>query len=162
MLKKHTETVEIPKTILKKTRVAIIRSEFNSSITENLEKYCLKTLLEHGIAKNKIALYKVPGSLEIPIIAQMIAQKKKADVIIALGAVIKGDTYHFEIVANECARGCMDVVLKYNMPIIFEVIPAYSLAQARKRAGNNNQNKGREAALAALKILKTLWQLRTS
>jgi len=160
MLKKHTETVEIPKTILKKARVAIIRSEFNSSITENLEKYCLKTLLDYGLVKKQIALYKVPGSLEIPVVAQTIAQKKKADVIIALGAVIKGDTYHFEIVANECARGCMDVVLKYNVPIIFEVIPAYNLAQAKERAGNDNNNKGREAALAALKILKTLSQLR--
>ena len=162
MLKKHTETIEIPKAILKKARIAIIRSEFNGSITENLEKYCLKTLSEYGITKTQISLYTVPGSLEIPITAQTIAQKKKANVIIALGAVIKGDTYHFEIVANESARGCMDVALKYNVPIIFEVIPAYDMLQARERAGNDNNNKGREAALAALKMLKTLSDLRSS
>ena len=162
MLKKHTETVEVPKAILKKARVAIIRSEFNSSITENLERYCLATLLEHGVAKIHITLYTVPGSLEIPICAQTIAQKKKANVIIALGAVIKGDTYHFEIVANESARGCMDVALKYNIPVIFGVIPAYNMLQARERAGNNNNNKGREAALAALKMLTTLSDLRSS
>ena len=159
MLKKHTETIEIQKTISNKARIAIIRSEFNSSITENLQKYCLKVLLEHGITKSQISLYTVPGSLEIPVVAQTIAQKKKANVIIALGAVIKGDTYHFEIVANESARGCMDVALKYNVPIIFEVIPAYDLLQARERAGNDNNNKGREAALTALKILKTLHEL---
>ncbi|OGD83336.1 6,7-dimethyl-8-ribityllumazine synthase [Candidatus Curtissbacteria bacterium RBG_13_40_7] len=156
MLKSHKEKVEIKKNLLKKAKIAIIRSEFNSSITENLEKYCLNTLLEYGLSRKQIALYKVPGSLEIPVVAQTIAQKKKADVIVALGAVIKGDTYHFEIVANECARGCMDVSLKYNIPIIFEVIPAYNMLQARERAGNNDHNKGREAALAALKILKTL------
>ena len=98
--------------------------------------------------------------MEIPIVAQNIAKAKKADIIIALGVVVKGDTYHFEIVANECARGCMDVALKYNVPVIFEVIPVYNLAQARKRAGANNQNKGREAGLAALKMLAVMAQIK--
>ena len=162
MLKSSKEKVEINKNLLKKARIAIIRSEFNGEITKNLEKYCLKTLLEYGLKKSQIVLFQVPGSLEIPIVAQTIAQKKKANVIIALGTVIKGDTYHFEIVINECARGCMDVALKYNVPVIFEVIPAYNLKQARERAGNDDNNKGREAALAALKILKTIRQLQSS
>ena len=156
MLKSHKEKVEIDKKLIKKARIAIIRSEFNGEITLSLENHCLKTLLDAGLKRSQIGLYQVPGSLEIPIIAQTIAQKKKANVIIALGAVIKRDTYHFEIVANECARGCMDVALKYNVPVIFEVIPAYNLKQAKERAGNDDNNKGREAALAALKILKTL------
>ena len=156
MLKKHTEKIKIPRTILDKSRIAIVRAQFNGPLTENLEKHCLATLLEHGVKKDQILQFQVPGSLEIPIVAQNIAKAKKADIIIALGVVIKGDTYHFEIVANECARGCMDVALKYNVPIIFEVIPVYNLAQAKKRTGANNQNKGREAALAALKMLNVM------
>ena len=159
MLKKHTEKIKIPRTVLDKARIAIVRAQFNTLLTESLEKHCLATLLEHGVKKGQILQFQVPGSLEIPIVAQNIAKTKKADIIIALGVVIKGDTYHFEIVANECARGCMDVALKYNVPIIFEVIPVYNLAQAKKRAGNNNQNKGREAALAALKMLNVMSQL---
>ena len=159
MLKKHTEKIELPKTVLAKAKIAIVRAQFNGQLTESLEKHCLATLLDHGLKKNQILQFQVPGSLEIPIVAQNIAKAKKADIIIALGVVIKGDTYHFEIVINECARGCMDVALKFNIPIIFEVIPAYNLAQAKKRAGNNNQNKGREAALAALKMLKVMSQL---
>ena len=156
MLKKHTEKVSILKAALSKAKIAIVRAQFNADFTESLEKHCLATLLEHGVKKGQILQFQVPGSLEIPIIAQNIAKAKKANIIIALGVVIKGDTYHFEIVANECARGCMDVALKYNVPIIFEVIPVYNLAQAKKRAGNNNQNKGREAALAALKMLNVM------
>jgi|SRR3989344_3682774 len=154
MLKKYTSKIEIPKKVIQKAKIVIIRSEFNGEITESLERHCLKTLLDTGIKRSQIKLYQVPGSLEIPFTAQMIAQKKQADIIIALGAVIRGDTYHFELVANECARGCMDVSLKYSIPVIFEVIPAYNLAQAKKRAANDNSNKGREAAFAALKMLK--------
>src|SRR3990170_7142595 len=159
MLKKHTEKIELPRTVLDKAKIAIVRAEFNEKLTKSLEVHCVDTLISNGIKKSQITAYSVPGSLEIPIVAQNIASAKKADIIIALGVVIKGDTYHFEIVANECARGCMDVALKYNVPIIFEVIPVYNLAQAKKRAGNNNQNKGKEAALAALKMMKVISQL---
>ena len=161
MLKKHTEKIEIAKVIISKAKIAIIRAQFNAPLTESLEKHCLGVLLEHGLKKDQILQFQVPGSLEIPIVAQNIAKQKTADIIIALGVVIKGDTYHFQIVANECARGCMDVALKYNVPIIFEVIPVYNLAQATKRAGNNNQNKGKEAALAALKMMKVISQLKS-
>ena len=159
MLIKHTEKIVLPRTVLAKAKIAIVGAQFNGQLTESLEKHCLATLLDHGLKKDQILQFQVPGSLEIPIVAQNIASAKKSDIIIALGVVIKGDTYHFEIVINECARGCMDVALKYNVPIIFEVIPAYNLAQAKKRAGNNNQNKGKEAALAALKMLKVMSQL---
>src|SRR3989344_3271366 len=156
MLKKQTEKIEIPPKIARESRIAIIRSEFNSQITESLERHCLKILLSAGIKRSQIKLYQVPGSLEIPVTAQRIAQKRRTDLIIALGAVIRGDTYHFELVANECARGCMNVALEFNIPVIFEVLAAYNLTQAAKRAGNNKMNKGREAALVALKMLKLL------
>src|SRR3989344_297819 len=142
MLKKHTEKIILQRTVLAKAKIAIVRAQFNGQLTESLEKHCLATLLDHGLKKDQILQFQVPGSLEIPIVAQNIASAKKSEIII-----------------NECARGCIDVALKYNVPIIFEVIPAYNLAQAKKRAGNNNQNKGKEAALAALKMLKVMSQL---
>ena len=160
MLKKQTEKIEISPKIAREARIAIVRSEFNPQITESLERHCLKMLASAGIKDSQIKLYQVPGSLEIPLTAQMIAQKKGANIIIALGAVIRGDTYHFELVANECARGCVDVSLKYGVPIIFEVLATYNLAQAAKRAGNDRMNKGREAAIAALKMLRTLSELK--
>ena len=160
MLKKQTEKVILPKVVAKKSRIVIIRSEFNDEITKSLEKHCLAVLLDSGIKRSQIKQYQVPGSLEIPIVARVIAQKKAADVIIALGAIIRGDTYHFELVANECARGCMIVALEFNIPVIFEVLATYNLAQAKKRAGNNKANKGREAAIAALKMLKLLSDLK--
>lgn len=156
MLKKQTEEVILSKAVASKSQIAIIRSEFNGEITESLEKHCLAVLLDAGIRRAQIKQYLVPGSLEIPVVARIIASKKTADVIIVLGAIIRGDTYHFELVANECARGCMNVALEFNTPVIFEVLAAYNLSQAAKRAGNNQMNKGREAALAALKMLKLL------
>lgn len=160
MLKKQTEKIEISPKIVRETRIAIIRSEFNPQITESLERHCLKILLSAGIKESQINLYQVPGSLEIPVTARIIAEKNGADVIIALGAVIRGDTYHFELVADECARGCMEVALQTGIPIIFEVLATYNLAQAEKRAANDSNNKGREAAIAALKMLKVLSQLK--
>ena len=94
MLKKHTEKIELPKTVLAKAKIAIVRALFNADFTESLEKHCLATLLDHGLKKDQILMFQVPGSLEIPIVAQNIAKAKKADIIIALGVVIKSDTYH--------------------------------------------------------------------
>ena len=155
MLERSSLRVDIPKNIIKKAKIAIIKSEFNPSLTQNLENECLAVLLANGIKRRQIFLYAVPGSLEIPLMAQKIAKKRLADIIIALGVIIKGDTYHFELVANECARGCIAVSLKYNIPIIFEVLATYSLAQAKKRAIGSS-NKGREAAISALKMLKAI------
>lgn len=159
MLRRSIEKVDIPRKVLQSAKIAIVTSEFNLSISENLEKHCLAVLLAKGIKKNQIDIFRVPGSLEIPITAQELAQKKKATVIVALGAIIKGETYHFELVASQCARGCMDVSLKYNVPIIYEVLATYNMAQAKKRAGNDRNNKGREAAITALRMLSTISQM---
>lgn len=137
-------------------RVAIIRAQFNGDITTSLESYCLEALREGGIADSRIARFAVPGCFEIPIMAQRLAQQSAFDVIIALGAVIRGDTYHFELVAKECARGIMQVSLENNVPIIFEVLATYNRRDAQKRAGKNRFNKGIEAAHAALAMLAAL------
>jgi 6,7-dimethyl-8-ribityllumazine synthase len=137
-------------------RIAIIRGEYNREITLSLEKKCLETLLAAGVPAKNLRSFAVPGCFEIPILAQRLAQQKKYDALIALGAVIKGDTYHFELVVNECARGIMDVSLRHNLPIIFEVLATYNKRDAARRAGNNKFNKGIEAAQTALSLLATL------
>ena len=134
--------------------IAIVVSQFNSKITDSLLDKCLATLIKAGVKKSNIKIQKVPGALEIPLACQKLAKTKKYKAIIALGAVIKGDTYHFELVANECVRGCMEVMLKYEIPIIFEVLATYNKAQALKRASNNKFNKGIEAANAALELIE--------
>ena len=141
-------------------RIAIIRSEYNREITLSLEKKCVETLLTAGVPEKKVRVFAVPGCFEIPILAQQLASRKKYDAIIALGAVIKGDTYHFELVVNECARGIMDVSLRHDVPIIFEVLATYNKRDAERRAGNNKFNKGIEAAETALSMLATLGSAR--
>ena len=137
-------------------RIATIRGEYNREITLSLEEKCVETLAAAGVPQKNIRTFAVPGCFEIPILAQRLALQKKYDALIALGAVIKGDTYHFELVVNECARGIMDVSLRHDLPIIFEVLATYNLRDALRRAGNNKSNKGIEAAQTALSLLATL------
>ena len=143
-------------TLTKNLRIALICSQFNEQFTAILEKKCRETLLQHGVPEQQIKSFAVPGALEIPVVAQKLAQTQQYDVLIALGLVLKGDTYHFELVANECARGCMDISIRQEIPVIMEVLAAYSLEQAAIRCGDNDQNKGIEAALVALGIAATL------
>src|SRR4030043_1374799 len=105
MLKKQKKQISISKSVLAKSRIVIVRSQYNEQITKSLEDNCLKVLSRSGVKKTNVKVIRVPGALEIPVIAQKIAKAKKADVIITLGAIIKGDTYHFELVAKQWARG---------------------------------------------------------
>lgn len=139
-----------------RSRIAIIRGEYNREITLSMEQKCVETLIAAGVQHKNIRVFAVPGCFEIPILAQRLASRKKFDALIALGAVIKGDTYHFELVVNECARGVMDVSLRHDMPIIFEVLATYNKRDAERRAGSNKFNKGIEAAETALSLLATL------
>jgi 6,7-dimethyl-8-ribityllumazine synthase len=141
-------------------RVAIIRADYNRDITLSLETRCVRALHDGGIAAKNIDLYSVPGCFEIPILAQRLAELGRYNAIVALGAVIRGDTHHFDLVANECARGIMQVSLTHNVPIIFEVLATYNRRDAVRRAGNNNSNKGLEAAQSALSLLATLRRLK--
>lgn len=151
-----SQKFEIDKQVLAGKRVAVVRSLFNEELTESLLKSCVEELEQRGIDKDLISVYEVPGALEIPLVARLVAQQNLADVIIALGVIIKGDTYHFELVANECARGCTIVSQEFGVPVIFEVLAVYSLAQAKARCGNHADNKGKEAAQSALKMLDVL------
>lgn len=137
-------------------RIAIVRAEYNAEITRSLQDKCLQGLCEGGLRKEQIECYEVPGCFEIPLAAQRLAALKRFDALIALGAVIRGGTLHFELVASECARGVMEVSLKSNIPIIFEVLATNNRSDARARAGGNRLNKGYEAAQAALSVLAAL------
>lgn len=151
----------LPRNKVSRVRVGIIRAEYNREITLSLEKKCVETLLASGVAEKNVHLFAVPGCFEIPIIAQRLASKKRYDTLIALGAVIRGDTYHFELVVNECARGIMEVSLRHDVPIIFEVLATYNRRDALRRAGNNKFNKGIEAAQTALSLLGTLSRVKS-
>jgi 6,7-dimethyl-8-ribityllumazine synthase len=151
---------KVTRALAARARIAIVRAEFNAAITESLERACVETLLAAGVTKAHVNLFRVPGCFEIPIMAQRLARRKRYDIIVALGAVVRGDTYHFELVANECARGIMDVSLRHNLPIIFEVLAVYRQRDASRRAMDNPMNKGIEAASAALTLLAQLDPLK--
>src|SRR5258706_5074982 len=147
-MRAESETLNLDHRLAARARVAIIRAEYNAAITTSLEAACVNALRDAGISEQRIARFTVPGCFEIPVVAARIAKRRRHDVIIALGAVVRGDTYHFELVANECARGAMQVSLQYGVPVIFEVLAVYKLRDALRRAGRNRMNKGIEAAHA--------------
>ena len=156
--------VEIPIGGFGRCRIGIIRAEFNSELTESLEQNCLEELTRAGVPANRIDRFTVPGCFEIPWLAQRLAKRsggtQRYDVLIALAVVIRGDTKHFDMVSTECARGVMEVMLKHDIPIVFEVLAAYNRRDAVRRASQNRYNKGLEAAHAALSLLKTLKRSR--
>lgn len=140
-------------------KIAIVSSNFRKDVSENLEKNCLATLKKQGLKDNCIDIFRVPGALEIPLVVKKLAKKKIYSAIITFGAIVKGDTYHFEQISNECAKGCMEVSLQYEIPVIFEVLSVYKLNDALDRATRSKENKGVEAALTALEMTKTVSKL---
>ncbi len=158
--KSTPQALQLPRSVAAKTRLAIVRAEYNQEITASLEKKCTETLIACGIPARNVSVFTVPGCFEIPILAERLAAQKRYDALIALGAVIRGETYHFELVAEGCARGIMDVSLRHNVPVIFEVLATYNRRDALRRAGNNKLNKGIEAAQSALALLATLRKVR--
>ncbi|MBF0510697.1 MAG: 6,7-dimethyl-8-ribityllumazine synthase [Candidatus Omnitrophica bacterium] len=140
-----------------KARIAIVASSFNDFITKSLLEACLNELKRQGLSQKQVTTLWVPGAFEIPFAALKSAQQKNIDAVICLGAVIRGETYHFEAVCHECARGMMEVSLKYGKPVIMGVLMTETVAQAQARAGlKGKHNKGVEFAQAALKMLALL------
>jgi len=138
---------------MKKIHIALVVSKFNDFVTKSLLKACLLELKRQGISDKQITTVWVPGAFEVPLMALKLAQKKDIDAVICLGAVIRGETYHFEVVANETARGIMQVALETQKPIIMAVLTTDTITQAQKRAQDKGSNKGQEAALAALEMV---------
>lgn len=148
--------------LIQDIKIAIVSSSFRGEVKENLEKHCIQTLQKKGLTNKQIDLFEVPGSLEIPLLVKKLAKKKMYDAIITFGAIVKGKTYHFEQIANECARMCMQVSYDYEIPVIFEVLAVYNLQDALDRAEGKKgyENKGEEAALTALAIIKKLEEVQ--
>jgi 6,7-dimethyl-8-ribityllumazine synthase len=143
-----------------KARIAIVASNFNDFITRGLLNACLMELQHQGLANEQITTFWVPGAFEIPLAAMMLAKRKDIDAVICLGAVIRGETYHFEVVSNECARGIMQVALITSKPVIMGVLTTDTVAQAQARAGEKGgQNKGRDLARAVLEMIALLKQI---
>ncbi len=134
-------------------RYAIVVGRFNSFVVESLLEGAIDTLKRHGIAEQDIEIYRVPGAFEIPVAVQRVAKTGKYDAVIALGAVIRGGTPHFEYVAGECAKGLGVVSLNTDLPIVFGVLTVDSIEQAIERSGTKAGNKGGEAALSALEMV---------
>jgi 6,7-dimethyl-8-ribityllumazine synthase len=137
---------------VKNLHLAIIQSRFNENISERLLAGALSCLRENGMDEENIHIIKVPGAFEIPFTAEKLARRKKYDAIICLGAVIKGETAHFEYISKAAADGILQAGLKFETPVIFGVLTAYTEEQAEARAGEKENNKGWEAAEAAIEM----------
>ncbi|MFQ5597559.1 MAG: 6,7-dimethyl-8-ribityllumazine synthase [Nitrospiria bacterium] len=132
-------------------RIGLIVSQFNRPITEGLLNGALRTLNQCGLKPSNIELVKVPGAFEIPGMAQHMGRLQRFDALICLGAVIQGETPHFQYICSEVSRGISQVALDLNMPVIFGILTTHSVEQAIARAGAN-RNKGSEAAVAAIEM----------
>ncbi len=137
-------------------RVGIVASKFNSFVVDRLLSACLETLEAAGLNEKDLEVVRVPGAFEIPVAAQHLIRKKKCEAVIALGAIIRGETSHFEYIANECSRGLSQVAIDNDVPVIFGVLTADNSDQAMDRAGPEESNKGAEAAKAAIEMISLL------
>lgn len=141
------------------TRIALVAARFNSFIVQSLVNGAIDALRRHGVPEAQIDLIWTPGSFELPLAAQRLAASERYQGLVALGAVIRGGTPHFEYVAGECTKGLAGVSLRYNIPVGFGVLTVDSIDQAIERAGTKAGNKGAEAALSVLEMVSLLRQL---
>ncbi|MBK8162608.1 MAG: 6,7-dimethyl-8-ribityllumazine synthase [Gammaproteobacteria bacterium] len=140
-------------------RFAIVASRFNSFIVDSLLRGALDVLRRHGVGEKSIEIVHVPGAFELPLVAKRLAATRRYDAVIALGAVIRGSTPHFDYVAGGCARGLAEVALSCDLPVAFGVLTVDTIEQAVERAGTKAGNKGADAALTAIEMVSLLRKL---
>lgn len=133
-------------------RVAVLASRFNAAITSRLADGALDALVRHGVAAEDVDMVWVPGAWELPVVARRLMASERYDAVVALGAVIRGDTPHFDYVAGEAARGLAQAAAEFDVPVGFGVLTCDTIEQAEARAGGDHGNKGWDAALAALEM----------
>ena len=136
--------------------IAIVAAEFNHFIVQQLVDGALDALQRNGVEESNITVAWVPGAYELPLAADVLASSGSHDAVIALGAVIRGGTPHFDYVAGECSRGIAQVGLKHVLPVIFGVLTTDDVDQALERAGSGSGNKGFDTAVAALQMISFL------
>ena len=132
---------------------ALVVGRWNSFVVEHLLEGAIDALRRHGVKDDQLTIIRAPGAFEIPMVCQRLAKQGGFDAIIALGAVIRGGTPHFEYVAGECTKGIAQVSLEYGIPITFGVLTVDSIEQAVERSGTKAGNKGAEAAMSALEMV---------
>jgi len=142
-------------------RFALVAARFNDFIVRHLIDGAADCLRRHGIAESAITLIRVPGAFELPLAVHKVAVSRRYDAIIALGAVIRGATPHFDYVAGECVKGLGTLTLKHELPIAFGVLTVDTIEQAVERAGTKAGNKGAEAAMSVLEMVSLLRQLQS-
>jgi 6,7-dimethyl-8-ribityllumazine synthase len=140
-------------------RCAVVVSRFNETITQRLLDGALDALVRHGVAFDDVDVFWVPGAWELPAAARRVASADRYDALIALGAVIRGDTPHFDFVAGEASRGLAAASADFDIPIAFGVLTCDTMVQAEARAGGEHGNKGWDSALAALEMADLLDQV---
>jgi 6,7-dimethyl-8-ribityllumazine synthase len=152
------KTIEGDLTIRNK-KFALVAGRFNSFVVEHLINGAKEALLKHGADETDIELFYVPGAFEIPLALKKTAKTGRYDAIVALGAVIRGGTPHFEYVAGECVKGISQVSLDSEIPIAFGVLTVDTVEQAIERSGANSENKGAEAAESVIRMINLLEKL---
>jgi 6,7-dimethyl-8-ribityllumazine synthase len=142
--------------IIRDARFAIVAARFNDYIVDSLLKASVRCLRQHGAADADIEIIRVPGAFEMPLMVDKVAGSRRFDGVIALGAVIRGGTPHFDYVAGECVRGIAASSSKHGVPVGFGVLTVDTIEQAIERAGTKAGNKGEEATLAIIEMVNTL------
>lgn len=142
-----------------KGKFTIVVGRWNSFVVEHLLEGALDTLRRHGVADKQVTIVRAPGAFEIPLVCKKVAEKGDADAIIALGAVIRGGTPHFEYVAGECTKGLAMVSMEHGIPVSFGVLTVDTIEQAVERSGTKAGNKGEEAAMSALEMVSLLGEI---
>jgi len=152
--------IEQKETYTGSVKIAIVASRFNSFIVDRLYDGAVKTLNSNGINNEAITAVKVPGAFEIPVAVQALLEQNEFDAIITLGAIIRGETPHFDFISNECTRGIGQLAIDSGVPVIFGVLTVDNSEQAMDRAGDEESNKGSEAAAAALEMIGVLEKIK--
>jgi 6,7-dimethyl-8-ribityllumazine synthase len=145
--------------LVRDLRFAVVTARFNEFVVESLLRGALDVLKRHGAAEKQIEIVRVPGAFDLPIVARKLALSRRFEALIALGAVIRGQTPHFDYVAGECASGLARIALESGVPIAFGVLTTDTVEQAVDRAGGKAGNKGADAALVALEMANLLRRL---
>ena len=153
---KFTDSMKVGSLEAQKIRVGVVVATFNGDISNGLLDGCLKQLKSSKVNDENVFIYTVDGCVELPIIAQRLANKKIVDVVICLGAVIKGDTPHFDYVCKAVTEGVLRVSLDSKLPVIFGVLTTLTYDQALERASNDDNNKGAEVTKTAIKTVNLL------
>ncbi len=142
-------------------KIAIVASRFNSFIVDRLYAGAIKTLKQNGVDDDAITVVKVPGAFEIPVAVQAILDKNEFNAVITLGAIIRGETPHFDFISNECTHGISQLAINSGVPVIFGVLTVDNAEQALDRAGDEESNKGSEAAAVALEMIGVLEKIKS-